>query len=121
MLCSFVPTTIMPGSSVEKLDAFLSLPLPFATPASKRDSFRRKVVLYLGFILCGIYLWCDWKGTLRDIFDKGSFIQPQLCVQTNVLTPDRNGVLWDSLSSTVGTEAFKAKAVEWISGAVRVP
>ncbi|KAG6886230.1 hypothetical protein C0993_010792 [Termitomyces sp. T159_Od127] len=31
--------------------------------------------------------------------------------------PVRNRALWDSVSSAIGTEAFKAKAVEWIGGA----
>ncbi|KAG6891195.1 hypothetical protein C0995_008447 [Termitomyces sp. Mi166 len=109
----------MQGSSDEKVDAALLLPSSY-TPIPKYNHFRRKVALSLGLLVYGIYMWFASKGIIEDIFDKSNFTQPQ-CGQSAVLTPVRNEALWDSLSSLIGTEAFKAGAVEWIGGAVRVP
>ncbi|KAG6810886.1 hypothetical protein H0H92_009916 [Tricholoma furcatifolium] len=35
--------------------------------------------------------------------------------------PAKNGALWNSLNSAYSTDAFKARAIEWIAGAVKVP
>ncbi|KAG5724904.1 Carboxypeptidase S [Termitomyces sp. T112] len=109
----------MQESFDEKVDAALLLPSSY-TPTSNRNSFRRKIALSVCVIVYGIYIWFVSKGTVVDIFDLGDFTQPQ-CIQSADLTPVRNEALWALLSSTIGTEAFEAKAVEWISGAVRVP
>lgn len=44
-----------------------------------------------------------------------------LCPQADELVPEKNGVIWESLQLTYGTEAFKAKAIDWLGGAVRIP
>ncbi|KAG6910025.1 hypothetical protein DXG01_013749 [Tephrocybe rancida] len=109
----------MQTSFDEKAGTPSSLPLPYAPP-QKRYGIKRRIALSLGFIAYGTYVWFASGRIVDDIFDKGSSTGPQ-CAQSSVLTPVKNGDLWDSLSSTFGTEAFKAKAVEWIGGAVRVP
>ncbi|KAF8074977.1 carboxypeptidase S [Lyophyllum atratum] len=43
------------------------------------------------------------------------------CPQSDPLVPVRNGALWESLSATFGTEPFKVQAIDWLSGAVRIP
>lgn len=52
-------------------------------------------------------------GTLEDGVD--------LCPQVDELVPEKNGVIWESLQHTYGTEAFKARAIDWLGGAVRIP
>jgi Gly-Xaa carboxypeptidase len=44
-----------------------------------------------------------------------------LCPQADELVPEKNGVIWESLQLTYGTEAFKARAIDWLGGAVRIP
>ena len=46
--------------------------------------------------------------------------KPQ-CPQVSAIVPEKNAGLWDSVGSTIGSDAFKARAVEWLGGAVRVP
>ncbi|TFK31147.1 hypothetical protein BDQ12DRAFT_694504 [Crucibulum laeve] len=45
----------------------------------------------------------------------------ELCPQADVLVPEKNGKLWDIVTDKFGTDSFKAQAVEWLGGAVRVP
>ncbi|TBU60979.1 carboxypeptidase S [Dichomitus squalens] len=43
------------------------------------------------------------------------------CPQATAVVPKKNVELWSSLGKTFDSDAFKARAVEWIGGAVRVP
>lgn len=52
-------------------------------------------------------------GTLKDGVD--------LCPQADELVPEKNGVIWESLQQTYSTEMFKARAIDWLGGAVRIP
>ncbi|KAI9064054.1 carboxypeptidase S [Trametes sanguinea] len=45
----------------------------------------------------------------------------ELCPQASVVVPEKNGELWKSLGKTFDSDAFKARAIEWLGGAVRVP
>ncbi|KIK13508.1 hypothetical protein PISMIDRAFT_76090, partial [Pisolithus microcarpus 441] len=44
-----------------------------------------------------------------------------VCPQVPELTPQRNLDIWESLGATYDTDTFKAKAVNWLLEAVRVP
>lgn len=44
-----------------------------------------------------------------------------LCPQADELVPEKNGVIWESLQHTYSTEVFKARAIDWLGGAVRIP
>jgi len=44
-----------------------------------------------------------------------------LCPQVDELVPEKNGMIWGSLHHTYNTEEFKARAVDWLGGAVRIP
>ncbi|KAI0034441.1 hypothetical protein K488DRAFT_77198 [Vararia minispora EC-137] len=44
-----------------------------------------------------------------------------LCPQADALYPTRSAELWGNLSTEYGTDEFKGKAIEWLSGAVQVP
>ncbi|KAG1881228.1 hypothetical protein F4604DRAFT_1678821 [Suillus subluteus] len=52
-------------------------------------------------------------GTLDDGVD--------LCPQADELVPEKNGVIWESLQLAYSTEEFKARAIDWLGGAVRIP
>ncbi|KAG1751297.1 uncharacterized protein EDB91DRAFT_598921 [Suillus paluster] len=45
----------------------------------------------------------------------------ELCPQADALVPEKNGGVWESLGHTYSTEEFKARAVDWLGGAVRIP
>lgn len=44
-----------------------------------------------------------------------------LCPQAPELIPVKNNALWETLTEIYGTEAFRSKAVDWLSGAIQVP
>ncbi|KAF8437233.1 hypothetical protein L210DRAFT_3682609 [Boletus edulis BED1] len=44
-----------------------------------------------------------------------------LCPQAPALIPVKNNALWETLTEIYGTEAFRLKAVDWLSGAVQIP
>lgn len=44
-----------------------------------------------------------------------------LCPQAPELIPVKNNALWQTLTEIYGTEAFRTKAIEWLSGAVQIP
>lgn len=52
-------------------------------------------------------------GTLENGVD--------LCPQVDELVPEKNGVIWESLQLVYSTEEFKARAIDWLGGAVRIP
>ncbi|KAG6866575.1 hypothetical protein C0991_002060 [Blastosporella zonata] len=103
----------------EKAGASPLLPLPY-TASPNRNSLKRNIALSLAFIACGTYVWLAPEWIVHNIVRKHHPTDTQ-CAQSAVLTPAKNGALWDSVSVAFGTEGFKAKAVEWIGGAVRVP
>lgn len=44
-----------------------------------------------------------------------------ICPQVRQLIPHSNLDIWETLGATYDTDAFKAKAVSWLAGAVQVP
>ncbi|KAG2066244.1 carboxypeptidase S [Suillus decipiens] len=44
-----------------------------------------------------------------------------LCPQADELVPKKNGEIWESLQHSYNTEEFKARAIDWLGGAVRIP
>lgn len=42
------------------------------------------------------------------------------CPQDTAITPQKHALIWESLLKEAGTEEYKGKAVEWLSGAIRI-
>ncbi|KAG0709350.1 hypothetical protein DFH29DRAFT_1027587 [Suillus ampliporus] len=57
------------------------------------------------------------NGVPTGNFEHGA----DLCPQADELVPEKNGVIWESLGHTYNTEEFKARAIDWLGGAVRIP
>jgi len=58
---------------------------------------------------------------IADYFSSGLSTEAQTCPQVDALTPQATADLWDSLNAKMSTPEFKAKAIKWLSGAVRIP
>jgi len=43
------------------------------------------------------------------------------CPQSNVLYPGKHAQLWENLGHNLNEDAFTTRAVEWLTGAVRIP
>ena len=44
-----------------------------------------------------------------------------VCPQVPELIPVKNNALWETLTEIYGTEAFRSKAIDWLSGAIQIP
>ena len=49
-----------------------------------------------------------------------SYGSQAVCPQEEQLLPERNKELWESIGTQIETDDFKAKAAEWLGGAVKV-
>lgn len=116
---NLVPT-LMEQPFSEKKGAASLLPSPLAQHPKRTSILAYSLRILSVVLLCG-YVWMALMTRLpprlHDFLDKS---EPR-CPQTDPLHPERNGVLWESLSATFGTETFKNKAIDWLSGAVKVP
>lgn len=91
---------------------------PLPEPVSARPQLKgpKKTALAVLVAILGL-LACAWHS-----FDHNDHISTDdVCPQTPELVPDKNYALWESLSNIYSTNSFKLKAVDWLSGAVRVP
>ncbi|KAF8070006.1 hypothetical protein FPV67DRAFT_1578960 [Lyophyllum atratum] len=104
----------------EKNGAGPLLPSP-PVQRAKRYTLTRSLNAVFISILCG-YLWMGLSYRLMALWMHDSSDKDESrCAQSDPLVPDKNGALWESLSATFGTEPFKVKAIDWLSGAVRIP
>lgn len=63
------------------------------------------------------YIWHCIQSASLDTANGGR----DLCPQAPELIPVKNNALWETLTEIYGTEAFQAKAVDWLSGAIQIP
>ncbi|KAJ4473833.1 hypothetical protein J3R30DRAFT_3707797 [Lentinula aciculospora] len=96
--------------------------LPYSALASpetnKKRGFRRLMLCIGILIVVHAFTSIDCcKEYLRSIYRKRE--NEQLCSQYDVLIPDNP--LWKTVGDSIGTEEFKGRAVDWLSGAIRVP
>ncbi|KAF9240733.1 hypothetical protein BU15DRAFT_73956 [Melanogaster broomeanus] len=99
--------------------------LPAPTPGQIRAPSRMSSIstktavialaaLAITLLARGTRIFCN-HGVSDDLTNA------DVCPQVSELLPQKNSALWEMLSTTYGTEAFKMKAVDWLSGAVQVP
>ncbi len=84
-------------------------------------SFFIIILLSLSFFIYG-HIPFKSSGIWNEIADyfNGGLSTPT-CPQVDALTPQATADLWDSLNAKISTPEFKAKAIKWLSGAVRIP
>lgn len=61
------------------------------------------------------------RTTLLEILLSFHGKEAPCCPQVNVLVPQANAPLWDSLKVEISTPEFKSKAIDWLAGSVRIP
>ncbi|KAI6104447.1 hypothetical protein EDD16DRAFT_1714744 [Pisolithus croceorrhizus] len=102
------------------------LPAPVSTQSHSRCATKAiglfAVVVALG-LLVNRACWRDAPGTLLPTFDQGGteVALTNICPQVSELIPQNSFDIWESLGATYDTDTFKAKAVNWLAGAVQVP
>lgn len=93
------------------------LPAPLLASRAKSSWPWRRLLVFT--VACGYALL---SVTRREFFPlKHGHRDEDLCFQADELTPDKNGDLWVDIGTTISTDAFKTKAIDWLAGAVRVP
>lgn len=100
--------------------------LPGLSPRQKRSivSSRAAKTTLLAFAALAItffarithkQLWHCIQSASFDTANSG------VCPQAPELIPVKNNALWATLTEVYGTEAFRSKAVDWLSGAIQIP
>lgn len=108
----------------EKTDKDLLLPSrapSLEEPPARPTVFRKTAIAF--WILLGVAQLIFWRAT-SDSFDHISTYDKSsddFCPQVSELLPNKNGKVWQQLSETFSSEGFKARAINWIGDAVRVP
>ncbi|KIJ65646.1 hypothetical protein HYDPIDRAFT_110778 [Hydnomerulius pinastri MD-312] len=103
----------------EKVPESLPGPIPRQTP-SKTSSISTKTALIAFAVLAttllvkSAHIFCQ-SSVPHDLANA------EVCPQVSELVPEKNNAIWKTLSNTYGTEAFKMRAVNWLSGAVQIP
>jgi hypothetical protein len=103
--------TIVQADSVQELPS----PIGAANTQSKRRWWTWKKILassWLALVICH-----HGPGFLLD----SAASTEGLCPQVPALYPSKNGELFGNVTQLYGTEAYKQRAISWLSGAVRVP
>ncbi|KAH7890769.1 hypothetical protein F5I97DRAFT_1974939 [Phlebopus sp. FC_14] len=105
----------------EKQQTLDDLPGPFPRQSSSRSSpfFSRTALIAFAalattFLIRAGHTFCQ-KNLSHDLANA------DVCPQVSELVPQKNTAIWTSLSGIYGTEAFKVRAVDWLSGAVQIP
>ncbi|KIY52185.1 carboxypeptidase S [Fistulina hepatica ATCC 64428] len=82
-----------------------------------RRAFRICTTVVLA-IFASVFVFTDGLGGLDIV----SFeFNEAVCPQADVLTPQVHSELWESFGAMLGTEAFKARAIDWLANAVKIP
>lgn len=109
----------------EKSDTLLPSTTPVLVPrpqTSPKPSINKTAILV--FFIWAAVVWRHllWNAIwLLDIRAGSNWAGQDFCPQADVLTPQKNNKLWESLGATIGTAEFKERAIDWLGGAVRVP
>ncbi|KAE9391318.1 carboxypeptidase S [Gymnopus androsaceus JB14] len=70
------------------------------------------------------YHYCIRRGVFSLFFKLASTVllsirKEQLCTQYDLLVP--SNPLWKAIGEIIGADVFKSRAVDWLSGAIKVP
>ncbi|KAJ7281786.1 hypothetical protein C8J57DRAFT_82743 [Mycena rebaudengoi] len=101
------------------------LPSTGAVLVPQTNSARRRTLRAIGvwaFFGFVVFMYLNRLGLryLDNISHPGNLAATN-CPQVDVLVPERDAVLWESIGDLIGTDDFKIKAISWLAGAVRVP
>lgn len=123
--------SILPLTAMSWQNEKLSLPGATQNVGQKRGAQRGirllRLVLFAAlawsfassldvFILEDLGLWFD-----IDLPQSFQHTLEPSCAQVPALTPERNGPLWNAVGEEISGDAYKTRAINWLSGAVQVP
>lgn len=81
----------------------------------------------LGVILTITLSVVFWPGSpaiptaITGLSAHHAVVHEATCPQVDVLVPDANAGYWKQIGAVMNSDAFKARAINWLSSAVRIP
>ena len=97
--------------------------LPQSTISRPKTIFRfpilKRAVVILAVLGLGFYL--SFTESVAIHVGQSYHGDGESCPQADVLVPQANGALWNSLGALYTSDDFKTRAVDWLGGAVRIP
>lgn len=118
------PSRVPEKSSL--LPSAFSVPEPRPSrPQSRLARFLRFTTLALvitGGLLVSVPVFTNSiiRSKLKATTSNSTVSSPDLCPQTDVLIPNANYDLWNTIGKEISTSAFKDAAIDWLSGAIQV-
>jgi len=103
-------------------DNVLPQPTISRTNTNSRSPILKRAVLLVAALGLGSYFCNIFTGNVaihaatQWYHDDGDS-----CPQADILVPQANSALWNSLGAVYASDDFKTRAVDWLGGAVRVP
>jgi hypothetical protein len=106
--------------------------LPGTFHESRTQTCTRRSTHLLKLVVIGTLSWavlCSLQAfTLEEL---GLWVDVNLpllspaaappCSQVDVLTPEKNEVVWSAVGDKISSDAFQTRAINWLSGAVQIP
>ena len=101
-------------------DSVLSQPTISRPKTTSRFSIFKRAVVTFAVLGLGSYFSFTENVAIHGVTQwyRGD---GESCPQADVLVPQANGALWNSLGALYTSDDFKTRAVDWLGGAVRVP
>jgi len=108
----------------EKKQDFVGLPTNVELIGSDRSQrCKRTRGLVVGLCLGALGMGGFVLRTIAPKFaapEPSVYVGNALCPQAKPMTPIKHSAIWDTLVGKPATEEYKTRAIEWLSGAVRV-
>jgi len=85
--------------------------------------YQRTRTLVVGLCLCALGMGSFVLRTVTPELAAPELsvnVREGLCPQVKPMTPVKHSAIWDKLVEKSATEEYKARAIEWLSGAVRI-
>ena len=97
--------------------------LPQPTISLPNTNSKFSMLKHAVFLMAVLGLGSYFSSDFTDIHAVTQWYRGdgESCPQADVLVPQANGALWKSLGAVYASDNFKARAVDWLGGAVRVP
>ncbi|KAF7327236.1 Gly-X carboxypeptidase [Mycena kentingensis (nom. inval.)] len=92
-----------------------------ASPPAPSHSHSYKRLLALGIFAVVALHHCARSSLTRAVLPEQSLLGTSGCVQLGALAPQRDADIFAKVNGLVETPEFKARAVDWLAGAVQVP
>lgn len=96
-------------------------PLIFSEDTTKRVRDQRRIQIR---VLSTFLVVCILNGVISFIgrhYNRSTASKQPICPQTTALIPEKNAGIAKKLSQLYVSDEFRADAIAWLSGAVKVP